>query len=47
MLQPGAVSHMLETETALAFYVVAFSDGKPDSTFPENASRADSAHVEA
>jgi len=28
---------LLEIETDPAFCVVAFSDGKPDSTFPENA----------
>ncbi|HEY4775237.1 MAG TPA: hypothetical protein VIH40_10510 [Xanthobacteraceae bacterium] len=32
-----AFSVSMETESALDFCVVAFSDGKPDSTFPENA----------
>jgi hypothetical protein len=31
-LATRTVSHRPETETALAFCVVAFSDGKPDST---------------
>jgi hypothetical protein len=33
-----AAPRQLETETALALCVVAFSDGKPHSTFSENAS---------
>src|SRR5262249_28563136 len=32
-----AHSALLEAECALAFCVVAFSDGKPVPTFPENA----------